>query len=96
MTLEEINRSGELVLERVSSNARVTWGAMVNKELEGSLKATVVLSGVDSPFLERKDNAPRRANDKPVKKAVAKKAASKPATKSKSKTAKKSVKLSRS
>jgi len=95
MTLEEVNRSGELVLERVSSNARVTWGAMVNKEFEDRLKATIVLSGVDSPFLERKDNAPRRTKVKSVKKAIAKKAASNPATKSQSKTAKKSVKLSR-
>ena len=94
MTLEEVNRAGELVLDRVSSTARVTWGAMIDRELEGRLKATIVLSGVESPFLERKDDAPRRAEGKPTKKVVAKKA--EPATKSKSKKAKKSVKLERS
>ena len=51
MTLEDINRAGELVLERVSPTSRVTWGAKINSELEGQIRATIVLAGVDSPFL---------------------------------------------
>jgi cell division protein FtsZ len=55
MTLEDINRAGELVLERVSSTARVTWGAKINPDLEDRLRATIVLSGVESPFLTEKE-----------------------------------------
>jgi len=65
MTLEDVNRGGELVLERVSPAARVTWGARVNSELEETLRATVVLAGVESPFL--KEEAKPRA-EKPTKK----------------------------
>jgi len=51
MTLEDVNRAGELVIDRIASNARVSWGARVNSALQGSMRSTVVLAGVDSPFL---------------------------------------------
>jgi len=51
MTLEDVNRAGEIVIERIAPNARVSWGARINSALQGSIKATVVLAGVDSPFL---------------------------------------------
>ena len=51
MTLEDVNRAGEIVIERISPNARVSWGARVNSAMQGSMRATVVLAGVDSPFL---------------------------------------------
>jgi len=55
MTLEDINRAGEMVLESVSKDARVVWGSKINPNLEGKIRATVVLAGVDSPFLLRQD-----------------------------------------
>jgi cell division protein FtsZ len=55
MTLEDINRAGEMVLESVSKDARVVWGSKINPNLEGKIRATVVLAGVDSPFLMRQD-----------------------------------------
>jgi cell division protein FtsZ len=51
MTLEDVNRAGEMVVNRIAPNATVSWGARVNSALQGSLRATVVLAGVDSPFL---------------------------------------------
>jgi len=51
MTLEDVNRAGEIVIERIAPNARVSWGARINSALQGVLKATVVLAGVESPFL---------------------------------------------
>jgi cell division protein FtsZ len=57
MTLEDINRAGELILEKVSPNARVIWGAKVNNEIEGRIRAMVVLAGVDSPFLQEREKA---------------------------------------
>ena len=40
-----------MVVNRIASDARVSWGARVNSALQGSLRATLVLAGVDSPFL---------------------------------------------
>jgi len=52
MTLEDVNRAGEIVVSRVSPTARVSWGARVNSTLKGTMHATVVLAGVESPFLK--------------------------------------------
>jgi len=54
MTLEDVNRAGELVMEKISPSARVTWGAMVDRDLKDMLRATIVLAGVESPFLKEK------------------------------------------
>ena len=52
MTLEDVTRAGEIVINRISPTARVSWGARVNSKLEGTMRATIVLGGVQSPFLE--------------------------------------------
>lgn len=80
MTLEDINRAGELILKRVSPGARVVWGARVNPELEGKLRATVVLAGVEGLFLKKEEKPPAK---KEVRKSPAKKSPSKQATKKK-------------
>jgi len=51
MTMEDVNRAGEIVIERIAPNARVSWGARVNSAMQGSMRATVVQAGVESPFL---------------------------------------------
>jgi len=51
MTLEDVNRAGEIVISRIAPNAKVSWGARVNSAMQGSIRATVVLAGVESPFL---------------------------------------------
>ncbi len=51
MTLEDVTRTGELVIDRIAPTAKVSWGARVNSKMEGSVRATVVLAGVESPFL---------------------------------------------
>lgn len=95
MTLEEVKRSGELVLKSLSKNARVSWGARVNHDLGESLRATVVLAGVESPFLshtramvkpapKRKQVEPLRpASNEPPDKSTRKNEPAKSATKKK-------------
>jgi len=51
MTLEDVNRAGEIVMGTVSPTARASWGARVNSKMQGAMRATVVLAGVESPFL---------------------------------------------
>ena len=73
MTLEDVNRAGEMVLDRVSPSARVTWGARVNSDLKDKMYATIVLAGVDSPFLSKRSKAKPKAGKKETPKLVAKK-----------------------
>ncbi|RJS82675.1 cell division protein FtsZ [Candidatus Bathyarchaeota archaeon] len=51
MTIEEANRVGEIVTEMMDDNALVIWGARVNPELNGKLKVTLVMTGVNSPHI---------------------------------------------
>ena len=51
MTLDDINEAGEIIIDRISPGAKVSWGARVDSKMQGSLRVTVVLAGVDSPFL---------------------------------------------
>jgi cell division protein FtsZ len=49
MTVQEVNRIGEIVTEIMHGNAHVICGARVNPDLEGKLKVTLVMTGVDPP-----------------------------------------------
>jgi len=51
MTIEEVNKVGEIVSEMMNRNAVVTWGAKVNPNLTGMLRVTLMMTGVNSPHL---------------------------------------------
>ncbi len=51
MTMEEVNRVGEIITEMMDDNSLVIWGARVNPELDGMLKVTLVMTGIKSPHL---------------------------------------------
>jgi len=49
MTIEEANRVGEIVTEMMNNNAQVVWGARVDPELNGRIRVTLVMTGINSP-----------------------------------------------
>jgi cell division protein FtsZ len=51
MTIEEANRVGEIVTEMMHDDALVIWGARVNPQNRGKLRVTLVMTGVNSPYL---------------------------------------------
>lgn len=51
LTLEEINRAGELVTEHMDEDANVIWGARVSDEMKGKLMVMTIVTGVDSPWI---------------------------------------------
>jgi cell division protein FtsZ len=51
MTIEEANRVGEIVTEMMHNDALVIWGARVNPQNSGTLRVTLVMTGVNSPYL---------------------------------------------
>lgn len=50
MTVEEVNKVGEIITETIGQNAVVSWGARVNPQTERALKVTLVMTGVRSPY----------------------------------------------
>lgn len=51
MTLDEVNKIGEMVTESLDDDANVIWGARVSDEMEGKLTVMAIITGVHSPWL---------------------------------------------
>ena len=51
MTLDDINRVGELVTDSLDHDANVIWGARVTDEMKGKLTVMAIVTGVKSPCI---------------------------------------------
>ncbi len=51
MTLDEINKVGELVTESLDQDANVIWGARVSDDMKGRLTVMTIMTGVKSPWI---------------------------------------------
>ncbi len=51
LTLDEINRVGELVTESLDEDANVIWGARVSEDMKGKLTVMTIITGVNSPWI---------------------------------------------
>ncbi len=57
MTLDEINRIGELVTESMDEDANVIWGARVQDDMKGKIMVMTIITGVSSPWILGKPTA---------------------------------------
>lgn len=51
MTLDDINKVGELVTESLDQDANVIWGARVTDDMKGRLTVMTIITGVKSPWV---------------------------------------------
>ena len=51
MTLDDINRMGELVTESLDEDANVIWGARVSDDMKGKITVMTIITGVKSPWI---------------------------------------------
>ncbi len=58
LTLEEINRVGELVTDSMDSDANCIWGARVTEDMKGKLTVMTIMTGVKSPWILGKEKTP--------------------------------------
>ncbi len=70
MTLDEVNRIGELVTESLDADANVIWGARVSDKMNGKLTVMTIITGVKSPWIlgkvdekSRKEEATQMSNE---------------------------------
>ncbi len=56
MTLDEINKVGEMVTETLDADANVIWGARVSDEMKGKLVVMTIITGVKSPWVLGKED----------------------------------------
>ncbi len=62
MTLDEINRIGELVTESLDEDANVIWGARVSEPMKGKITVMTIITGVKSPWILGKVDKQRAAS----------------------------------
>jgi cell division protein FtsZ len=60
MTLDEINKVGEMVTEAMDTDANVIWGARVSEDMNGKLVVMTIVTGVKSPWVLGK-SSPKQA-----------------------------------
>jgi len=51
MTLQEVNRVGELVTEKLDQDAMVMWGSRIQEDMEGKIRVMLIATGVKSPWI---------------------------------------------
>ena len=51
LTLDDINRVGELVTESMDQDANVIWGARVSDDMKGKVTVMTIITGVKSPWI---------------------------------------------
>ncbi len=67
MTLENINRVGELVTESLDPDANVIWGARVTEDMRGKLMVMTIITGVtSSAILGRPERAKPGAKEREI------------------------------
>lgn len=52
ITLDEVTKAGELVTRSLPPKTRIVWGAKVDNTLKGNARVMIVLTGVESTFLD--------------------------------------------
>ncbi|MAG08255.1 cell division protein FtsZ [Candidatus Woesearchaeota archaeon] len=56
LTLDDINKVGELVTESLDDDANVIWGARVSEDMKGKLTVMTIITGVESPWILGKED----------------------------------------
>ncbi len=51
LTLDDINRIGELVTESMDPDANVIWGARIQEDMKGKVTVMTIITGVKSPWI---------------------------------------------
>ncbi len=51
MTLDEVNRVGELITKDLDADAMVMWGARVDENMNGKMRVMLIATGVNSPWI---------------------------------------------
>ncbi|MDP3917257.1 MAG: cell division protein FtsZ [Nanoarchaeota archaeon] len=57
LTLDEVNRIGEIITEALDADANVIWGARIDPKMSGRLRVMTIVTGVTSPYILGRTNS---------------------------------------
>jgi cell division protein FtsZ len=51
LTLDEVNKIGEIITETLDADANVIWGARIDSKMAGRVRVMAIVTGVNSPYI---------------------------------------------
>lgn len=51
LTLDEVNKAGEMITENLSPESQVIWGARILEDMKDKMRVMVIVTGVKSPYI---------------------------------------------
>jgi len=57
LTLDEVNKVGNMITEALDEDANVIWGARISGDMKGRLRVMTIITGVSSPYIVGKGKA---------------------------------------
>ena len=57
LTLDEVNKAGEMITDALDRDANVIWGARIIDDMRGKLRIMAIVTGVNSPYILGKVSA---------------------------------------
>lgn len=66
LTLEEVNKIGEIITETLDADANVIWGARIDENMSGRLRVMTIVTGVNSPYILGRSTSPKQVQEKAV------------------------------
>ena len=64
LTLDEVDKIGQIVTGALDTDANVIWGARIDKDLIGKLRIMTIITGVNSPYILGKSDITARKAEK--------------------------------
>ena len=64
LTLDEVNRVGQIVTEALDQDANVIWGARISDDMKGRLRIMTIIAGVNSPYILGKSDYKKSAGQR--------------------------------
>jgi len=66
LTLEEVNKIGEIITETLDADANVIWGARIDEKMAGRLRVMTIVTGVNSPYILGRSTTPKKVQQRAV------------------------------
>ena len=63
LTLDEVNKAGEMITQALDSDANVIWGARISEDMRGKIRVMAIVTGVKSPYILGKSSSRHRGNE---------------------------------
>lgn len=63
LTLDEVNKVGEMITQALDDDANVIWGARISDDMRGKLRIMAIITGVKSPYILGRSTARQRERD---------------------------------